>query len=48
MKTHAELERDPYRLCNSSIYIINKKPMIPRTDFHCITTWVARSLGEIR
>ena len=22
--------------------------MIPRTDFHCITTWVAGSSGEIR
>ena len=26
-----------------SVYIINQKPMIPRTDFHCITTWVAHS-----
>ena len=24
---------------------INQKPMIPRTHFHCITTWVARSSG---
>ena len=23
----------------------NQKPMIPRTHFHCITTWVARSSG---
>ena len=30
---------------SSSLYIINQKPMIPRTDFHCITTWVARSSG---
>ena len=28
-----------------SFYIINQKPMIPRTDFHCITTWVAHSSG---
>ena len=27
---------------SSSFYIINQKPMIHRTDFHCITTWVAR------
>ena len=26
---------------SSSLYIINQKPIIPRTDFHCITTWVA-------
>ena len=26
-------------------YIINQYPMIPRTNFHCITTWVARSSG---
>ena len=30
---------------SSSLYIINQKPMIPRTDFHCITTWVARCSG---
>ena len=30
---------------SSSLYIINQKPMIPRTHFHCITTWVARSSG---
>ena len=30
---------------SSSLYIIDQKPMIPRTDFHCITTWVARSSG---
>ena len=30
---------------SSSLYIINQKPMIHRTDFHCITTWVARSSG---
>ena len=30
---------------SSSLYIINQKPMVPRTDFHCITTWVARSSG---
>ena len=29
----------------SSFYIINQKPMIPKTDFHCITTWVACSSG---
>ena len=23
---------------SSSLYIKNQKPMIPRTDFHCITT----------
>ena len=23
----------------------NQKPMTPRTHFHCITTWVARSSG---
>ena len=23
---------------SSSLYIINQKPMIPRTHFHCITT----------
>ena len=28
---------------SSSLYIINQEPMIPRTRFHCITTWVARS-----
>ena len=28
---------------SSSLYIINQKPMIHRTDFHCTTTWVARS-----
>ena len=30
---------------SSSHYIINQKPMILRTRFHCITTWVARSSG---
>ena len=30
---------------NNSLYIINKKPIIPRTDFHCITTSVARFSG---
>ena len=30
---------------SSSLYIINQKPMIPRTHFHCITTWVACSPG---
>ena len=24
---------------SSSLYIINQKPMIHRSDFHCITTW---------
>ena len=28
-----------------SVYTINQKPMIPRTHFHCITTWVASSSG---
>ena len=31
-------------LC-SSLYIINLKSMIPRTHFHCITTWVTHSSG---
>ena len=30
---------------SSSLYIINQKPMIHRTDFHCITTLVAHSSG---
>ena len=30
---------------SSSLYIINQKPMIHRTHFNCITTWVARSSG---
>ena len=30
---------------SSSLYIINQKPMIHRTHFHCITTWVSRSSG---
>ena len=30
---------------SSSLYIINQKPMINRTHFHCITTWVASSSG---
>ena len=30
---------------SSSLYIINQKPMIPRTHFHCKTTWVACSAG---
>ena len=30
---------------SSSFYIINQKPVIPRTDFHCISTWVAHSSG---
>ena len=25
--------------------LVNQKPMIPRSHFHCITTWVARSSG---
>ena len=25
---------------SSSLNILNQKPMIHRTDFHCITTWV--------
>ena len=25
---------------SSSLYIVNQKPMIPRTHFHCITTLV--------
>ena len=33
---------------SSSLYIINQKPILPRTHFHCITTWVVRLLGEIR
>ena len=28
-----------------SFYIINQKPVIPKTDLHCETTWVARSFG---
>ena len=28
---------------SSSFYIINQKPMVPRTDFHCITKYVVRS-----
>ena len=32
---------------SGSLYIINQKPMIHRTDIHCITTWVAHSFGEI-
>ena len=28
---------------SSSLYIINQKPVIPRTHFRCITTWVACS-----
>ena len=31
---------------SNSLYIINQKPMIPRTPFHCITTWVACSSGS--
>ena len=30
---------------SSSFQIINKKPMISTTDFHCKTTWVAPSFG---
>ena len=30
---------------SSSLYIINQKPMMPITHFHCITTWVASSSG---
>ena len=30
---------------SSSLYIINQKPMIPRTHFHRITTWIAPSYG---
>ena len=30
---------------SSALYITDEKPMIPRTHFHCITTWVARSSG---
>ena len=30
---------------SSSLYIVNQKPMIPRTLFHCIPTWVVRSSG---
>ena len=29
----------------SSLYIINQNPMIHRSDFHFITTWVARTSG---
>ena len=25
---------------SSSFYLINQKPVIHRTDFHCVTTWV--------
>ena len=28
---------------SSSFFVINQKPVIPRTDFHSITTWIARS-----
>ena len=28
---------------SSSLYIINQKPTVPRTHFHCIPTWVASS-----
>ena len=30
---------------SSSLYIINQKPMIPRTHFHCIPTWAECSSG---
>ena len=30
---------------SSSLYIINLKSMIHKTDFHCIATWVGRSSG---
>ena len=30
---------------SSFFYIINQKPMIPRTDVHCITIWVSRFSG---
>ena len=30
---------------SSLLNIINQKPMIPRTHFHCIPTWFARSSG---
>ena len=30
---------------SSSFYIINQKPMMPRTHFHCKPTWVAHSSG---
>ena len=29
----------------SYFYIIKQKPVIPKTDVYCITTWVARSSG---
>ena len=30
---------------NCSLYIINQKPMIPRTHFQCINSWVAQCFG---
>ena len=30
---------------SSSLYITNQKPMIHRTHFQCIPTWVASSSG---
>ena len=30
---------------SSSLYIINQKPVIPRSHFHCITIWEAHSSG---
>ena len=38
--------KETHTICfSSSLYIINQKPMIPRTHFHCMTTWVAPSSG---
>ena len=39
--TIAELKGTHTLYFSSSLYIINQKPMIPRTHFHCIATWVA-------
>ena len=30
---------------SSSFFILNKKPVIPRSDFHCTTPWIACSSG---
>ena len=47
MKTHAvKVEGTHTVYFTTSLYIVNQKPVMHRIQFHCTTTWVARSSGR--
>ena len=46
---HKHMFKDTHAIYfSSSLYIINQKPMIPRTDFHCITTMMGCMLVWVK